>query len=86
MPISEISESRMTRRFWISVGRQETEEGVTHEPGHLYQGTSQIDSCKRLVKAMHDSGYDVEYRDYDGGHDGETWTADFPHGLAWLLK
>jgi len=35
--------------MWISVGGQETEEGVTHEPGMLYQGVTQIDSCTRLA-------------------------------------
>jgi len=72
-------------RFWISVGSAEQQENVAHAPG-LFQKTSQVDSCRRLANSLQGSGHEVNYQEFEGGHDADSWAADLPNGMIWLLN
>jgi enterochelin esterase family protein len=71
-------------RLWVSVGNQETTAGVAHPPTGLYQGTCQLDSCRRTADDLRQAGYAVAFREYDGGHDLAPWIAELPDALRWL--
>lgn len=62
--------------FYISVGDRETAENVDHGHPDLFQVTSQADSCRRLAEDLRVEGHPVEYREFAGGHDAESWRAD----------
>jgi enterochelin esterase family protein len=72
-------------RFWISVGTQELQENVTHPPTGLLQKTSQLDSVRRLARAIAATEQDIRLAEYDGGHDPACWARELPEALAWLL-
>lgn len=73
-------------RFWISVGRGETETDVRHSPTGMHQEISQLDSCRALARALTGQSIANKLSEFDGGHDMECWGADLPHGLEWLLS
>jgi enterochelin esterase family protein len=72
--------------FWISVGDQETEGGVSHPPSGLLQKMSQIEACRRGCDALREAGYNVNYRVFQGGHDPERWREDLVLALSWIAK
>jgi enterochelin esterase-like enzyme len=72
-------------RFWLSVGDEERQSGVSHPPTGLYQGTSQYDSVERLARQLTASGATVRLNNYPGGHDPQCWAAELPESLNWLL-
>ena len=71
-------------RFWLSVGKQELQENVSHPPTPLFQKASQLDSVRRLTAAMTVAGHEVHRHEYNGGHDPVCWGAELPDALAWL--
>jgi len=73
-------------KIWLSVGKLEVDENVTHPPSNLYQGSSQLDSSRRLAGHLKDMGQSICFVELDGGHDAPTWAADLPHALSWLLN
>ena len=72
--------------FWVSVGDLETESGVSHPPSGLFQGTSQLDSCKRGSAALEAAGYPVSFRVFQGGHDPMCWREDLALALPWATS
>ena len=73
-------------KYWISVGDQEVASDVRHPPTDLFQGTSQLDSVRRLVARLRTTQAIVRSHEYSGGHDPACWAAELPDALTWLLK
>ena len=73
-------------KFWISVGSQETEAGLSHPPSGLWQGLTQVAGCLGTAAALRANGYRVSYREFDGGHDPEYWCDDLSLALPWALR
>jgi len=72
--------------FWVSVGNQETERGVSHPPSGMLQKKSQIEACQHGCNALRDAKYNVNYRVFQGGHDPERWREDLVLALPWVAK
>lgn len=72
------------QQYWICVGNQETESGVSHAPSGLRQDWTQIAGCDFVCTAMRAKGYNVQYHGYDGGHDSHCWREDLRLALAWV--
>lgn len=73
-------------RLWLSVGDREREAGVSHPPSGLRQDTSQLDSVRRLAKALAGMGKNLHYTEFSGGHDPACWAAELPAALLWLVE
>lgn len=71
-------------RFWLSVGDQELEAGVTHPPTGLAQNVCQLDSVKRAADALWSHGAKLHLHTYFGGHDPKCWNAELQKALEWL--
>ena len=71
-------------RFWISVGTEETEEDVRHEPTAMHQRSSQLDSCRRLAAAVADRSSATRFETFAGGHDMACWDRELPEAITWL--
>lgn len=72
-------------RYWLSAGTKEQGAGMIHPPTNLRQEVNQIDAVERLVTRLKQRGNDVHYHLYEGGHDLESWKAELPDALRWLL-
>lgn len=72
--------------YWISVGNQETTQGISHPPSGMFQQTTQIDACQRTCDALRSSGFNVRYRVFDGGHDANCWRDDLALALSWAAS
>jgi enterochelin esterase-like enzyme len=72
--------------FWISVGSRETEAGLSHPPSGLRQELTQVAGCVSAAAALRAKGYSVSDRQYDGGHDPESWHDDLSLALPWALR
>jgi hypothetical protein len=72
-------------KYWISVGNQETESGVSHPPSNMIQAVSQVDAAIRFVDALKVQGSDVHFNLFDGGHEMEAWEKELSTALIWLL-
>ena len=73
-------------RFWLSVGDEETDAGVSHPPTGLFQGISQIEGVERARAVLEEHGGDVNCHRYRGGHAFEHWRAELSDALPWLLR
>lgn len=73
-------------RLWISVGDAETSSGIAHPPSGVFQGVSQLESCRRGAEALRRAGYTTEYRQFHGGHDALCWRDDLTWGLPWAMN
>lgn len=69
-------------RFWLSVGSRETDENVQHMA--LFQGTSQLATCRNLATALQERGAVCQLTEFDGGHEMPCWEAELPSALRWL--
>jgi enterochelin esterase-like enzyme len=67
----EALEDRLPVRYCLDVGLQE--------------GDWMIPQTRRLAAALADGGYDVLYREYNGGHDLTCWLAELPTELQWAF-
>lgn len=76
---------RVSARFWISVGRDETEADVRHPPTDMYQQSSQIASCRRLAAALNDRSVMTHLAEFDGGHDFACWERELPAAVKWVV-
>ena len=76
----------VTTRFWLSVGDEETSTDVSHPPTGLVQVISQIAGVERARAALEETGGDVNYHCYQGGHAFEPWRAELGDALQWLLR
>jgi enterochelin esterase family protein len=72
--------------FWLSVGDEETDAGVSHPPTGLFQGISQIEGVERACAVLQENGADVHCHRYRGGHAFEHWRAELGNALPWLLR
>jgi enterochelin esterase family protein len=73
-------------KFWLSVGDQETESGVSHPPTGLFQRVSQIAGVDTAVQRFASLGGTVRYQPYLGGHDPARWREELGPALEWLLS
>lgn len=73
-------------RFWLSVGDEETDVNVTHPPTGIFQGISQIAGVDRARAVLEETGGDVSYHRFRGGHAFEPWRAELGDALEWLLR
>lgn len=73
-------------RFWLSVGDEETATDVRHPPSGLFQGMSQIAGVERARSVLEETGGDVHYHHYRGGHAFEPWRAELGDAVPWLLR
>ena len=73
-------------RFWLSVGDEETAVNVSHPPTGLFQGITQIAGVERARAVLEETGGDVNYHLYQGGHAVEPWRAELGDALQWLLR
>jgi enterochelin esterase-like enzyme len=69
--------------FWICVGDQETQTGVSHPPTGLRQNSTQIEACEHTCEALVQAGCTVSFRTYHGGHDPACWRTDLELALPW---
>lgn len=76
----------MRSRFWLSVGDEETATNVTHPPSGLVQDISQIAGVERARAVLEETGADVHYHHYRGGHAFAPWQAELGDALSWLLR
>jgi len=72
--------------YWISVGSNETDFGISHPPTGLRQDISQIDSCTRFCEGISEVGHSVHCNIYEGGHDIKSWKEELPQALKWLFR
>jgi enterochelin esterase family protein len=80
-----ISFPSTSARFWLSVGTQETETGVHHEPIRLFQRVSQIEGVEAAARVFESRGGTVHYNLYSGGHDCPSWREELATALRWLI-
>ncbi len=73
-------------KFWISVGDQETQAGLTHPPTGLRQDIPQIEGCARFAALLKRHGHEVHYSMHSGSHDTQAWAEELPQALPWLLR
>ena len=71
-------------RYRISCGSLETAEFVDHGPD-LIQRTSQVASNRAMRDVLLDTGCDVSYEEFLGGHDIASWRSDLAKSLPVLL-
>jgi enterochelin esterase family protein len=71
--------------FWISVGDQETQTGISHPPTGLYQDIAQLPACERFAEALSAHGHRSHYSLHAGSHSTEPWKEELPAALAWLI-
>lgn len=84
---SHLAKARPSKsKFWLSVGSKEIQTGVSHSPSGLLQEIAQVPACERFGRSLRESGHDVHYRVYEGGHEIEPWKAELPDALRWLLS
>jgi enterochelin esterase-like enzyme len=72
-------------RFWLSVGTQETETGVHHQPTRLFQRVSQIEGVESAARSFESRGGTVHYNLYSGGHAFSPWREELATALRWLV-
>ena len=73
MMIDEFKKSpRLPIRFYLEVGRYD-------------RGAALLGSNRELRDVLQLKGYDVDYREFDGGHEYVSWRGSLPDGLISLL-
>jgi enterochelin esterase family protein len=70
------SRPRVQAKFYLDVGLMETRGGAR----------SQLKTNRRLRDVLRQKGYDVTYREFNGGHDFPCWRANFAGALVGLLS
>ncbi len=56
-------------RIWMDVGQYEW----------------LLEPNRRTHTILQENGYDVAYREYNGGHNYPSWSNDVSYGLEWLF-
>ena len=72
-------------RFWLSVGAQEIETGVSHPPTGLFQRVSQIEGVEAAARSFASRGGTVHCNRYPGGHAFPPWREELAPALRWLV-
>ena len=70
--------------FYLDVGTKESEENVRHRED-VFQRQSQIEATRRFRDVLLGHGCEVNYREFDGGHDCAEWKKTLPAALVWAL-
>jgi enterochelin esterase family protein len=70
------SRPRVPAKFYFDVGLMETRGGAR----------SQLKTNRRLCDVLRQKGYEVTYREFNGGHDFPCWRANFAGALLGLLS
>lgn len=71
-------------RVRLSCGSDEIASPVDHGNG-LVQMTPQRTAVEAICAELRDSGYEVDYECFDGGHQTECWARELPNVLNWLI-
>lgn len=81
--------------WWPNTGDPATREWLTaqvadHGPGRVYvevglQEWVLLDPTRRMAAALAERGAELQYREYDGGHDPACWRGGLADGLIWTL-
>jgi len=77
-------ESPLPVQFHLDIGSQETATNVRHRDDIL-QVDSQIDAVRHFRDVLRATGHEVEYVEFDGGHDYATWRQTLPGALRWAI-
>lgn len=75
-------------RFHLDVGREETDVDGPHvreEDPAMVQTVSQIDCARQLRDILLTRRHEVNYVEFDGGHDFAGWSSTLPGALTWAL-
>ena len=72
-------------RFWVSVGDNEIQKDIAHQPSGMLQKVTQLDSVRRLSEKLQATGDEVRHAEFHGGHDPACWAAELPAALTWLM-
>jgi enterochelin esterase family protein len=72
-------------RFWLSVGTEEIETGVSHPPTGLFQRVSQIEGVEAAARSFESRGGTVHQNRYPGGHAFSSWREELAPALRWLV-
>ena len=70
--------------FHLDVGNKETAENVRHKEDVL-QSVSQITAVRKLKAVLIEKRCQINYVEFDGGHDGGAWKKTLPDALRWAL-
>jgi enterochelin esterase family protein len=70
--------------FYLDVGSLEVEEDDPAAPGAPKEA-SQIEGVRRFRDVLLQKGNPVKYREFDGGHDFDSWRKTLPGALKWAL-
>ena len=73
-------------KFWLSVGGQETETGISHAPSGLRQEVAQLSASRHLATELTGRGDSVHLHVYKGGHEIKPWKKELPGALEWLFR
>ena len=71
--------------FYLDVGVKETAENIRHKEDVL-QVVSQIDAIRLFRDTLTNLGFELNYVEFDGGHEFEAWKRTLPLALTWALK
>jgi enterochelin esterase family protein len=82
--LNELPESKS--RFWIGVGDEETQSGISHPPTGLKQNVPQKDACGSFARTLTERGHDTRFSVHAGGHEAGPWRSELPEAMAWLLN
>ncbi len=80
------SKAPLDARFWLSVGDQETEVNVNHQPTGLLQEISQIEGVETTAGVLKEIGGAVHYHQYHGGHSYQCWRDELGLALQWVTN
>ncbi len=72
--------------FWVSVGDDETETGVSHAPTGMRQEVSQVRAAENFFDALRSRGAAAHFHRFSGGHDLARWKEELPAALQWLTS
>lgn len=71
-------------KFHLDIGTRETQENVRHREDVL-QVASQIDAVRRFRDVLRATGHEVDYVEFDGGHEYAAWRLTLPGALKLAL-
>jgi enterochelin esterase-like enzyme len=80
-----ISFPSTSAKFWLSVGTQEIETGVSHPGTGLVQRVSQIAGVEEAARSFESRGGTVHQNLYSGGHDFSSWREELAPALRRLV-
>lgn len=72
-------------KFWLSVGDQETAQGLSHAPSGLRQEISQIEGVENAVKLLRSLGGTVKHSIHPGVHSTTPWREELAPAFTWLI-